>query len=88
MKTFVIIVIVLAIVYFLIRDFWPKINWSRKKTIEPEEIEGERTIDEILEGISFGEIYEELNAKELENLTLNECHVLFNITKYVEDNQR
>jgi len=84
MKTFVVIVIVLAIIYIIISDYW-HITGSRK-TIEPEVNEGERTVEEILDGRNIDLLYAELDAKELEDLTDNEHSVLYGITKWYEEN--
>jgi len=85
MKTFVVIVIVLAIIHIIIRDYWHIITGSWK-TMEPEVIEGERSIDEIMEGKNFHDLFEELDSKDYDDLTDDELHVLYNVTKWFEDN--
>lgn len=85
MKTFVVIVIVLAIIYIIIREYLYILSRPRK-TIEPEVNEGERTIEEIMEGKPIDLVYAELDAKELEDLTDNELSVLSGLTKWYEEN--
>lgn len=87
MKTFVVIVIVLAIIYIIIREYLYILTRPRKN-IEPEVIEGERTIEEIMEGKPIDFVYAELDAKELEDLTDNELSVLSGLTKWYEENPR
>lgn len=49
-----------------------------------DELEQER----IMTGRNIDELYAELNAKELEDLTSNELSVLYGITKWFESNRR
>lgn len=81
MKTVVYIMIALAIVFLIIRYYWER---EPKERPEPPLKEGERTIDEIMDGRTFNEIFEELDNKEPEELTANESWVLYNITVYGE----
>lgn len=85
MKTFAITIIVLAFVYVLIREFWNRRSHFDKPN-QPTLSEGERTIEQIMEGKSIDLIYAELDAKELEVLTDNELSVLYGLTKWYEEN--
>ncbi len=85
MKTFVVIVIVLAIIYIIIREYLDILTRPRKN-IESEVKERELTIEEIMEGKPIYLVYAELDDKELEDLTDNELSVLYGLTKWYEAN--
>lgn len=87
METFIIIIIVLAIIYLIFRN-------RKKQLVSTFEIierpyrrlaEGDRTLEEIMDGRPIHEIYEELTAKMEEGLTGNEVLVLWGITEWYKE---
>lgn len=88
MKTFIIIVIVLAIIYLIFRK-------RKKQLVSTFEIierpyrrlaEGDRTLEEIMFSKPSNEVLAELSSKNLEDLTGNEFLVLSELTKWYDEN--
>lgn len=65
MKTVVVIVIVLTILYLIIRYYREK----RTKKLSGSTLKDERTFEEIMDGRSADEVYRELDEKEFDELT-------------------
>lgn len=88
MKTFIIIVIVLAIIYLILLKRRNRLVSPVQPSEQPYRLlaEGDRTLEEIMDGRPFHEIYEELSAKKHEDRTGNEILVLWGITKWYEEN--
>lgn len=95
MKTFIYISIVLTILYLIAREYFEyKVKLADKRREEQrvrdeeqfklDELEQER----IMAGRNIDELYAELDAKEIEDLTDNERKVLLAITLWYEGNRR
>lgn len=88
MKTFIYISIVLTILYLIAREYFAyKAKLATKREEEKQEADAIE-IERIIGGRSFYEVYEELDAKEIEDLTNNELTVLYSVTKWYEENRR
>ena len=88
MKTFIIILIGIAILYLIAREYFAyKAKLAKKRKVEKQEADA-LEIERIIGGRSFYEVYEELDAKEIEDLTDNELTVLSGITRWRESNRR
>ncbi len=86
MKTFIIILIGIAILYLIAREYFAyKAKLAKKREEEQQEADA-LEIERIIGGRSLYEVHEELDAKEIEDLTSNELTVLWGITKWFEDN--
>jgi hypothetical protein len=86
MKTFIYISIGITILYLIAREYFDyKAKLAKKREEEQQEADA-LEIERIIGGRSFYEVYEELDAKEIEDLTSNELSVLWGITKWFEDN--
>lgn len=88
MKTFIIILIGIAILYLIAREYFAYKAKLAKKREEEKQKEDALEIERIIGGRSFYEVYEELDAKEIEDLTDNELTVLYTVTKWYEENRR
>jgi hypothetical protein len=86
MKTIIFVVIGLAILYLVIREYLAYSAKSAKKREELQQEADAQDIDRIIGGRPLHEVYEELDARDYEDLTSNELHTLFHITKYLEEN--
>lgn len=64
-----------------------KAKLDKKREEEKQEADA-LEIERIIGGRSFYEVYEELEAKQIEDLTDNELTVLYNVTKWYESNGR
>lgn len=88
MKTFIIILIGIAILYLIAREYFAyKAKLAKNREEEKQEADA-LEIERIIGGRSFYEVYEELDAKEIEDLTDNELTVLYNVTKWYESIRR
>lgn len=95
MKTFIIILIGIAILYLIAREYFAYKAKLAEKRREEQRIQDEKQfkLDEleqerIMAGRNIDELYAELDAKELEDLTDNERKVLLAITLWYEGNRR
>ena len=88
MKTFIIILIGIAILYLIAREYFEYRAKLAKKREEEKQVADALEIERIIGGRSFYEVYEELDAKEIEDLTDNELTVLYSGTKWYEENRR
>lgn len=64
-----------------------KAKLAKKREEEKQEVDA-LEIERIIGGRSFYEVYEELDAKKIEDLTNNELTVLYTVTKWYESNRR
>lgn len=88
MKTLIIILIGIAILYLIAREYFAHKAKLAKKREEEKQVADALEIERIIGGRSFYEVYEELDAKEIEDLTDNELTVLYSVTKWYEENRR
>ncbi|SDM91286.1 hypothetical protein SAMN05421813_12841 [Daejeonella rubra] len=95
MKTFIYISIALTILYLIAREYFAYKAKLAEKITEEQRIRDEEQfkLDEleqerIMAGRNIDELYAELDAKELEDLTDNERKVLLAITLWYEGNRR
>jgi len=87
MKTFIIVVIGITMLYLLVRQYFVYKAKLDDKLAKQNLDEDERDIERIIGGRPWHEVYAELDAKELEDLTPNENQVLLAITLSREHNQ-
>lgn len=88
MKTFIIILIGIAILYLIAREYFAYKAKLAKKREEEQQVADALEIERIMGGRSLYEVHEELDAKEIEDLTSNELTVLLNLTRWRESNMR
>lgn len=87
MKTFIIVVIGITILYLLARQYFVYKAKQDERRAEQKQEEDERDVDRIIGGRPWDEVYAELDAKEYEDLTDNELHVLLSYTLWDEQNR-
>lgn len=88
MKTIIYILIGITILYLIAREYFAyKAKLAKKREEEKQEADA-LEIERIIGGRSLYEVHEELDAKEIEDLTDNELTVLYSITKWYESNRR
>jgi hypothetical protein len=87
MKTFIISVIGITILYLLARQYFAYKAKQDDRRAKQKQEEDERDIERIIGGRPIHEVYAELDAKELQDLTPNENQVLLAITLSYEHNQ-